>query len=45
MDCRHIFPFLSLGISLDWSNPLVYLFVGVFGSIGAMLLLALAHTM
>lgn len=45
MDCRHNFPVLCLGMSLDWSNPLLYWFVGFVGSVAAAVLLAAAHTL
>ncbi len=40
MDCRHKLPIISLNLCLDWSNPLVYGFVGVVSAIVASIILA-----
>jgi|GEM_PF-5589465 hypothetical protein len=40
MDHRHKPPIISLQMHVDWSNPLLYWFVGWFGGIGLLVLLA-----
>jgi len=40
MDHRHMPPIISLQMHVDWSNPLLYWFVGWFGGIGLLVLLA-----
>ena len=41
MDCRHEFPFLCFHLAWDWSNPLLYWFLGSVGAILAALVLVL----
>jgi hypothetical protein len=40
MDHRHKPPIISLRMHVDWSNPLVYWFIGWFGGIALLVLLA-----
>jgi len=40
MDHRQKPPIISLRMHVDWANPLLYWFVGWFGGIGLLVLLA-----
>lgn len=40
MDNRHKPPIISVRMHIDWTNPLLYWFIGWFGTIGLLVLLA-----
>jgi hypothetical protein len=42
LDHRHKPPCVSIRVQIDWSNPLLYWCLGVFGAVTAAVVLALA---